>query len=128
MDTKPKDNNSIVIDIKNSSVAEKYFCSYCSTRLTPFTEEDKLGGHLCTICTIEYWPKQQPVKKSSKFDLPGPPTDSHDNVIGDNDILIAVIDDPNKEVSSTTYKQQKLPAAYEALKKSGFNFTSYEER
>jgi hypothetical protein len=49
-------------------------------------------------------------------------------VIGDNDIPIAVIDDPNKGVSSTTYKQQKLPAAYEALKKSGFNFTSYEER
>jgi hypothetical protein len=127
MDTKPKDNNSVVIDIKNSSVAEKYFCSYCNTRLTPYTRED-MSGYVCIKCTIEYWPKQQPVKKSSKFDLPGPPTDSHGNVIGDNDILIAVIDDPNKEVSSTTYKQQKLPAAYEALKKSGFNFTSYEER
>jgi hypothetical protein len=43
-----------------------------------------------------HWPKQQPVKKSSKFDLPGPPTDSHGNVIGDNDIPIAVIDDFNK--------------------------------
>jgi hypothetical protein len=56
------------------------------------------GGYVCTKCTIEYWPKQQPVKKQSKFDLPGPPTDSHGNVIGDNDIPIAVIDDVNKEV------------------------------
>jgi hypothetical protein len=60
--------------------------------------------YVCTKCTIEYWPKQRPVKKQSKFDLPGPPTDSHGNVIGDNDIPIAVIDDVNKEVSSTSYK------------------------
>jgi hypothetical protein len=40
-----------------------------------------------------------------------------------------MIDDPNKELSSTSYKQQKLPAAaYEALKKSGFNFKRYEKR
>ena len=57
------------------------------------------------------WPKLQQVKKQSKLDLPGPPTDSHGNVIGDNDIPIAVIDDVNKEVSSTTFKKQKLPAA-----------------
>ncbi|HEY6405359.1 MAG TPA: hypothetical protein VIX38_04710 [Nitrososphaeraceae archaeon] len=43
-------------------------------------------------------------------------------------IPIAVIDDVNKDVSSASYKQQKLPAAYEALKKSGFTWTSYEER
>jgi hypothetical protein len=128
MDPKSKDNNSVVIDIKNPSVAEKYFCSYCNTRLTPYTQEDMKGGYVCTKCTIEYWPNQQPVKKPNKFDLPGPPTDSHGNVIGDNDIPIAVIDDVNKELSSTSYKQQKLPAAYEALKKSGFNFTNYEER
>jgi hypothetical protein len=104
-----KDNNSVVIDIKNSaSATQKYFCSYCNTRLTPLMQEDMKGGYVCTKCIIEYWPKQQPVKKSSKFDLPGPPTDSHGNIIGDNDIPIAVIDDPNKELSSTTYKQQIL--------------------
>ena len=65
------------------------------------------------------WPKLQQVKKQSKFDLPGPPTDSHGNVIGDIDIPIAVIDDVNKEVSSTTFKKQKLPAAYQALEKAG---------
>jgi hypothetical protein len=124
-----KDNNSVVIDIKSSgSTAEKYFCSYCNTRLTPYTQEDMKGGYVCTKCTIEYLPIQQQVKKSSKFDLPGPPTDSHGNVIGDNDIPIAVIDYPNKELSSTTYKQQKLSPSFEMLKKAGFKFTSYDER
>jgi hypothetical protein len=60
--------------------------------------------------------------------LPGPDTDEHDNVIGDNDIPIAVIDDPNKELSSTTYKQQKLSPSFEALRKQGFKFINYEER
>jgi hypothetical protein len=87
-----------------------------------------IGAYVCTKCTIEYWPKQQPVKKQSKFDLPGPSTDSHGNVIGGNDIPIAVIDDPNKEVSSTSFKKQKLSPTFEMLKKQGFKITSYEER
>jgi hypothetical protein len=128
MNDKGKDIHFAVIDIKNSFVAEKYFCSYCNTRLTPYTQEDMKGGYFCTKCTIEYWPNQQPVKKQSRFDLPGPPTDSHGNVIGDNDIPIAVIDDPNKELSSTTYKQTNLSPSFEALKRSGFKFTTYEER
>jgi hypothetical protein len=124
-----KMSDSVAVNIRGSdSKVEKYFCSYCNTRLTPYTQEDMKGGYLCTKCTIEYWPNQQPVKKSSKFDLPGPPTDSQGNIIGDNDIPIAVIEDPNKEVSSTTYKQQKLSPSWEALKKSGFKITSYEER
>jgi uncharacterized Zn ribbon protein len=123
------DNHFVVIDIKNSaSKADKDFCSYCNTCLTPLTREDMIGAYVCTKCTIEYWPKQQPVKKTSKFDLSGLPTDSHGNVLGDNDIPIAVIDDVNKDLTSTTFKKQELPAAYEALKKSGFNFTRYEER
>jgi hypothetical protein len=48
------------------------------------------------------------------------------SVIGDSNIPIAIIDDVNKGVSSTIFKKQKLPVAYEALKKSGFNFTSYD--
>jgi hypothetical protein len=68
------------------------------------------------------------VKKSTKFDLPGGPTDSHGNVIGDNTIHIAAIDDPNKDVSSTTYKQQKLSPSFETLKRAGFKFMSYDER
>ena len=56
----------------------------------------------------------------------GPPTDSHGNVIGDKDIPITTLDTP--EASSTAYKQKKLPAAYEALSRYGFKFTTYEER
>jgi hypothetical protein len=41
---------------------------------------------------------------------------------------IAMIDEPNRELSSNSYKQQKLTAAYEALKKQGFKFINYEER
>jgi hypothetical protein len=101
-----------IIDISRGSfrshgVPERHYCSFCNTRLTPLTQEDMIGGYVCTKCTIEYWPKKQPVKKSNKFDLPGPPTDSHGNVIGDNDIPIAVIDDVNKDVSSISYKRQK---------------------
>jgi hypothetical protein len=87
-----------------------------------------IGAYVCTKCNIQCWPQLQQVKKQSKFDLPGPPTDSHGNMIGDNDIPIAVIDDVNKGVSETTFKKQKLPAAYEALEKAGFRFTSYEDR
>jgi hypothetical protein len=86
-----------------------------------------IGCYVCTKCTIQYWPALQVVKKSSKFDLPGPQTDSHGNVIGDNDIPIAVIDDVNK-VSSTSFNRQKLPPSYEMLKRQGFKITSFEER
>ena len=124
-----KDSVILNINIKDlASPAQKYFCSYCNTRLTPLTQEDMVGAYVCTKCTIEYWPTRQSVKKSSKFDLPGPPTDPHGNVIGDNDIPIAVLDDVNKDIPSTLYKQQKLPAAYAALEKAGFKFKRYEER
>jgi hypothetical protein len=122
-------NDYISLDIsKSSKGSKKYFCSYCNTRLTPLTQEDMMGAYVCTKCTIEYWPNQQPVKKSSKFDLPGPATDSHGNVIGDNDIPISVIDDPNKDVSSTTFKKQKLSPLFKALEEQGFKITGYEER
>jgi hypothetical protein len=127
------DDDYNVIDISRGSlrshgVPERYYCSYCNTRLIPLTREDMIGGYVCTKCTIEYWPTVSPVKKADRFDLPGPDTDSHGNVMGDKNIPIAIIDDPNKEVSSTTYKQLKLSPSFEALKKAGFKFTSYEER
>jgi hypothetical protein len=115
------DNNDYnVIDISKGSLrsngSEKYFCSYCNTRLIPLTQEDMIGGYVCTKCTIEYWPTQTPVKKANKFDLPGPETDEHGNVVGDKNIPIAIIDEPNKEFSSTSYQQQKLSPAFDALK------------
>jgi hypothetical protein len=99
------DDISIAINLSNGTTL-RYFCSHCNTRLIPLTQEDKIGGYLSTKCTIEYWPNQTPVKKADKFDLPGPETDQHGKVIGGKDILIAMIDEPNKELSSTSYKQQ----------------------
>jgi hypothetical protein len=75
----------------------------------PLTQEDMIGGYICTKCTIEYWPNQTPVKKANRFDTPGLDTDSHGNIIGDKNIPIAILDN-NREASSITYKQQKLPA------------------
>jgi hypothetical protein len=113
-----KDNNSVVIDIKGSgSTTEKYFCSYCNTRLT-YTQVDILSALNVRLNTG--------LHKSSKFDLPGPPTESHGNIIGDKDIPIAIQDTP--EASSIAYKQKKLSAACEALSRYGFKFTTYEER
>ena len=72
------DKDSVIINIKGpASASQKYLCSYCNTRLTPLTREDMIGAYVCTKCIIEYWPNLQSVKKSSKFDLPGPPTDVH---------------------------------------------------
>jgi hypothetical protein len=123
------DKDSVILNIKDSaSPSQKYFCSFCNTRLTPLTQEDRIGAYVYTICIIEYWPTLQSVKKSSKFDLPGPPTDEYGNVIGDNTIPIAVIDDVNKDVSTTSYKRQKLSPLFKALEAQGFKITSYEER
>ena len=118
-------DHSVVVDIpNNNSEATKYYCSHCNTRLFPLTQEDKKGGYLCLKCQIEYWPKQEPVKKADEFDLPGPTTDEHGNVLGDVDIPIVMMDYP--EPSSTM--KQKLPAAYEALGKHGFKWITYEEK
>jgi hypothetical protein len=125
------EDHSIIIDTSDNSPFEerKYFCAHCNTRLTPFTQQDKIGGYLCVKCQIEYWPNQQPVKKADKFDLPGPSTDEHGNVLGDIDIPMVAMDSPaDFEPSSTTYKQKKIPEAYQALSRYGFKFTTYEER
>ena len=125
------EDKSIIIDLskaRSKGNSNKYFCSYCNTRLTPLTREDMIGGYHCTKCTITYWPNQQPVKKSNRFETPGPDTDSNGNVVGDKTIPIAVLEDIRHEVHSTTYKQVKLPAAYEALRRAGFNWVTYEER
>jgi hypothetical protein len=126
-----KDNDSIIIDLsraRSKGNSNKYFCSHCNTRLIALTQEDMKGGYICTKCIITYWPNQQPVKKSNRFETPGPDTDEHGNIVEDKTIPIAVLEDIRNEVHSTIYKQQKLPAAYEALRKAGFTWTSYEER
>ena len=122
------DDNSIVINPSSgTSSTNRYFCSHCNTQLTPYTQEDKIGGYLCTKCIIEYWPTLQPVKKADKFDLPGPETDEPGNVIGDKDIPIAMIDTPK---ASPTAHSQNIAAAYKALSRYGYGFRwlTYEER
>jgi hypothetical protein len=111
-----------------SDATRKYFCDYCRRSLFLRDKEKDPDEYICIKCNILYYPNQQLLKKADKFDLLGPDTDSQGNVIANNTIPIAIIDDPNKELSSTSYKQQKLPAVFEALKRSGFNFTNYEER
>jgi phosphoribosyl-AMP cyclohydrolase len=81
------EDHNVVIDISNNnSESTTLYCSHCNTRLVRLTQEDKKGAYLCVRCQIEYWPKQQPVKKADKLDLPGPSTDEHGNVLGDIDI------------------------------------------
>jgi hypothetical protein len=112
------EDDSIIIDlsrVSNKGSFNRYYCSYCNTRLTPLTQEDRKGAYLCTKCTIEYWPNQSSVKKANKFDLPDPDTNDHGDIIGDKTILITTVDDQNKELSSTSYSSQKLAPSFEAL-------------
>jgi hypothetical protein len=122
-------NDSIILDISRSSTntkPKKYFCNHCNRSL--FLKDKDTQEYICTNCTITYYPNHQLLKKANKFDLPGPTTDEHGNVVGDKTIPIAMIDDSNKELSTTSYQSQKLSPSFEALKKQGFKITSYEER
>ena len=117
-----------IIDISNANRGKnkKYFCNYCNRSL--FLRDKDTQEYVCTFCTITYYPNNQLVKKANRFDNPGPHTNEQGVITGDNIPPIAVIDDPNSELSSTTYKQQKLSATFEALKRQGYTITSYEER
>ena len=116
------DKDSVILNIsKDSGRPKKYFCNYCHRSL--FLRDKETQEYLCTFCTITYYPNNQLVKKANRFEVPDG-SDPNQNRVPP----IAMIDDPNKRLSSTTYKQQKLTAAYEALQKKGFHFTSYEER
>jgi hypothetical protein len=129
----PKGNHDYyaAINIKDSSKpTDIYFCNYCYRKLFYKEQDEGTGKHIwwCTICSYEFIPDNQLTKQKSTLKTPGPNVDNSGNVIGDIDIPIAVIDDVNKELSSTTFKKQKLPASYAALEKAGFKFVSYEER
>ena len=117
-------NDYNVIDISgkdSSSKPKKYYCKHCRRSL--FLRDKDTQEYLCSFCNIIYYPNNQLVKKANRFEVPDG-SDPNQNRVPP----IAIIDDVNKDVSSTAYKQQKLTAAYEALKKQGFHWTSYEER
>ena len=117
-------NEYNIIDIsgKHSSFKpKKYFCNYCRRSL--FLKDKDTQEFICTYCNIIYYPNNQLVKKANRFEVPDGSDPAQNRVSP-----IAMIDDPNKELSSTLYKQQKLTPAYEALRKQGFKFINYEER
>ena len=115
-------NEYNVIDISGKdSSPKKYFFYYCNRSL--FLRDKDTQEFICINCNIIYYPNNQLVKKANRFEVPDGSDPNQDRVPP-----IAMIDDVNKNVSATTYKQQKLPAAYEALRKQGFKFINYEER
>jgi hypothetical protein len=125
------DNGYIAINLQEpASPNTKYFCNWCNRKLFYREQDKETGKHiwLCTACSIEFIPDNQLTKRKSVLKTPGPNVDFYGNVTGGDSISIAMMDDPNKKVSSTLYKQQKLTAAYEALQKKGFHFKTYEER
>jgi DNA-directed RNA polymerase subunit RPC12/RpoP len=127
MSNNNSNNDYNVLNIsKDSFRPKKYFCNRCNRRL--FLKDKETQEYLCTFCNIIYYPNNQLVKKANRFETPGPETDSQGNVIANATIPIAMIDEPNRELSSTSYKKQKLTAAYEASSRHGFKFTTYEER
>jgi hypothetical protein len=115
-------NHYNVIDISGKdSSPKKYFCNWCNRSLFLRNKEDQ--EYVCIKCNAIFYPNNQLVKKANRFEVPDGSDPNQSRVPP-----IAMIDDVNKSVSSTTYKQQKLPAAYEALRKQGFKFINYEER
>jgi hypothetical protein len=114
-------NEYNVIDIsKDSFKPKKFFCNYCNRSL--FLRDKDTQEYLCSFCNIIYYPNNQLVKKANRFEIPD---GSDPNV--DRSPPIVMMDDVNKDVSST-YKQRKLLPSFEALKKQGFKFINYEER
>ena len=114
-------NDYNVLNIsKDSFRPKKYFCNHCNRSL--FLQDKPTQEYVCSFCNIIYYPNNQLVKKANRFEVPDGSDPNKARVPP-----IAMIDDVNKNVSST-YKQQKLTAAYEALKKQGSKFINYEER
>jgi hypothetical protein len=114
------DYNVIDISGKDSS-PKKYYCNHCRRSL--FLRDKDTQEYLCCFCNTIFYPNSQLVKKANRFEVPD---GSDPNV--DKSLPIVMMDDVNKDVSSTLYKQQKLTAAYEALRKQGWTFQTYEER
>jgi hypothetical protein len=107
--------------LKDSPSSKKYFCNHCHRSL--FLTDKDTQEYLCSFCNIIYYPNNQLVKKANRLEIPD---GSDPNV--DRSPPIVMMDDVNKDVSYTLYKQQKLTAAYEALRKQGYTFTDYQER
>ena len=132
----PKGNNDndygyVAINLQDSAKpTDVYFCSYCYRKLSYREQDKETGKHIwwCTFCSYEVIPDNQLTKQKSTLKTPGPNVDNVGNVMGDTDIPIAIIDDPNKDAPSTSYRKQKLSPLFKALEAQGFKITSFEER
>jgi hypothetical protein len=75
----------------------------------------------CNRCHVSYFPnKGQKVKRSSRFETPGPQTDKHGNITGEKMPLVSMVDD-----GPTTAKPRKFPRSLESLKRPGVNITGF---
>ena len=61
-----------------------------------YLRDKETQEYLCSFCNIVYYPNNELVHKENTFDLPGPNTDSQGNVVRENIIPIAMIEDPDK--------------------------------
>jgi hypothetical protein len=123
----PSDYNvtSFVSDNDNDnedSTTKTYFCNYCNTKLSYELTDEITGknGFLCAKCGITFFPSNQLVKRSSKFETPQGPN---------QEPLTASVDNSNNNASSTAYSSKgNLPPLFTALKNKGFKWLHYEER
>jgi hypothetical protein len=77
----------------------------------------------CNRCHVSYFPnKGEKVRRASKFETPGPLTDAHDNITGEKEPLVSMVDD-----SATTAKPRRsvFPRSLESLKRPGVTITGF---
>ena len=100
-------NEYNIIDIsgKDSSNLRNIICNHCRRSL--FLRDKDTQEYICSFCNIIYYPNNQLVKKANRFEVP----QGSDPTV-DKSPPIVMMDDVNKEVSSTMYKEQKLSALH----------------
>jgi hypothetical protein len=120
--TSNKDSVSIII---KDPPKGPYYCNLDYFKL--HLQNKDTGEYISPRCGTTYFPNLgEKIKRASKFETPGGPTDAHGNIIGEKGPLLSLVNDDSWELSSV-YGQQKLPASFEMLKKHGLKITSWEE-
>jgi hypothetical protein len=110
--------------IRDSSVSyppsSKLFCNICNCKLVLFDAQKE--EWFCTRCNISYFPnKGERVKRSNRFETPGPNADIHGNITGEKRPIVSMVDNtPNLNP-----KKSIFPRSFETLKRSGVNITSF---
>jgi hypothetical protein len=83
--------------LKDSPSSKKYFCNHCHRSL--FLTDKDTQEYLCSFCNIIYYPNNQLVKKANHLEVP----DGSDPSIYRSPPIV-MMDDVNKDVSSTLYR------------------------